>query len=156
VHVLAREPCRAHSCRTIRGTLERVELRSEAPSAGRGLITRRSLVRVQPPLPQTATEASWASVASFSIQFAARSFQPNHSGFKVLRSLISPSGLRPCGRWFVSQADGVIAWAHYLSSSGSLNLRFSIPCTTVHRRADSPRVAASTPDPQAQQATEAP
>ena len=37
----------------------------------------------------------------------------------------------------MSQADGVIAWAHYLSSSGSLNLRFSIPCTTVHRRADS-------------------
>ena len=57
MHVLGREPCRAHSCRTIRGTLERVELTSEVASTGRGLITRTSLVRVQPPLPNTRTEA---------------------------------------------------------------------------------------------------
>jgi len=35
MHVLGREPCRAHSDWRREGTLERVELRSEAASAGR-------------------------------------------------------------------------------------------------------------------------
>jgi len=39
------------------GTLKRLEILFEAPSPRLGLITRRSLVRVQPPLPQAKTEA---------------------------------------------------------------------------------------------------
>ena len=51
------QPRQAQSCRSTRGTLERVELLSEAGSTRRGLITRRSLVRVQPRLPEGKTEA---------------------------------------------------------------------------------------------------
>jgi hypothetical protein len=33
-----------------------------------------------------------ASVVLLSIQFALRSFQPNHSGFNILQSMTSPEG----------------------------------------------------------------